>query len=576
MNDEGMNLRDMAKAAAEGRPYSDPQPQAIPEQQPAPETEPRAVQIETPATRPGNPLFAKAQIHDGTLVGDTPVYTRPRPVEQQAAPVSMDEGAQMLMKVGSRPTPVPTEFGLDSSALDSPNIPVPAATQAVGGELYTSLIFNPDNTFSAGQLNLMQEYLKDIPANEHDAIATPIFNDVETELRMMITQAHMSVSDAQKAVYDQVVDRLDKANEEYKKAHPERASILIDKTQDLNDLGLTKEEHAKLEKAKKVRLVLLEDVDLASIEFEHPPEEHVADYIKSIEGSLAKYSVPLPMLGDFISLKGAQIVQMVSIVRYEDSKQDENVSIKASLIYDKLIGGSVLKKFNEMGESKMSYLEFINKFPYDDMDMAIFGILCASSLEESSTSIVCQHCDHTWMQPYNIKNLLKLDNVPDMIKERMEEILKNKSNDTVLQAMYEEKRKVKRYRSPFTKNVYDLSYPSIARALDIFKRTDEKNNIQAYYATIALYMQQINVFNGRTGKYVAVSADKPDLILDTLKTLSNEDMNLIANKVREDFLYRPEFQMEVECPSCHRTSKIPLDIDSLIFLKAQDSMVEIE
>ena len=50
----------------------------------------------------------------------------------------------------------------------------------------------------------------------------------------------------------------------------------------------------------------------------------------------------------------------------------------------------------------------------------------------------------------------------------------------------------------------------------------------------------------------------------------------MVNKVQEDLLYHPEFMMEVECPSCHRISKIPLDIDNLIFLMAQDSMVEIE
>ena len=583
MKDEGMNnLREMAVAAAEGRLPQEHQQMSNPEQPMS--AEQNNVQVDTPVSRVGNPLFAKAEIRDGTMVGDTPVYTRPTtkyqqqdtpPAQTSQNPIPMDVGAEMLMRAATQPKPIPTGFGLDQSALSTPSIPG-SDKGPTNSDLYNSIRFNEDGTFSEGQLALIGEHLKDIPFEERGAVATSIFNDVENELQMMITQAHLSVSDAQKAIYDQVVNRLTNSNEDYKKNHPEEATVVIDKSQNVNDLGLTKEEHAKLEKAKKVRLVLLEDMDLATLEFEHPPEEHVADYIKSIEGSLAKYSIPLPMLGDFITLKGAQIVQMASIVRYEDGKFHENVSTKASLIYDKLIGGAVLKKFNETGESKMSYLEFINKFPYDDIDMAIFGILCASSLEESSTTMTCQHCDHSWMYTYNIKNLLRLDDVPATIKERIEEILKNKSNDEVLRELYENKRKVRRYRSPFTNNVYDLSYPSIARALDILKRIDEKSNVETYYARMALYIQQINIYNGRTGKYVAVSADNPALVLDTLRTLSNEDMNLMVNKVQEDLLYHPEFMMEVECPSCHRISKIPLDIDNLIFLMAQDSMVEIE
>lgn len=583
MIDEGMNsLRDMAVAAAEGRPIMDQAPQTEPPQayEQHQNTEPNGVAVEV-TPRQGNPLFAQAKIYDVTMVGDTPVYAKPAPAPvPQNIPtqpnMGIDPGAEMLMRASNQqPAPAPTNFGLDESALESPTIPgIPAASD--NESLYNSLLFNLDGSFSSGQLKLMSEHLISVPVNEYENLTRDLFSGVEAEFKTLITRVHLSVSEAQKASYDRIVATLDRINEDYLKNHPNMANIVIDKSQDVNDLGLTKEEHAKLEKAKKVRLVLLEDVDLATIEFEHPPENHISDYIKSIEGTLAKYSVPLPMLGDFVSFKGAQIIQMVNIIRYDDSKLDENVSTKASLIYDKLISGSILKRYNETGESKMSYNEFINTFPYDDIDMAIFGILCASSLEESQTSVTCQHCDHTWMHSYNLKNLIKLDNVPESIKERIDSILANKSNDVILRDMYSERRKVRRYRSPFSNNVYDISYPTVARALDILKRINEDDSVMAYYALIALYMQQINIYNGKTGKYVAVSAEKPDLILETLKTLTKEDIDLLSNKVREDFYYRPEFMMEVECPTCGRVSKITLNIDSLIFLIAQDSMAEIE
>ena len=581
------SLRDAAMAAAEGRPVPAYNPQAVPPQE--------TTEDSKQAKRPNDPIFASPASgtgEDPSKFGTSVVYVARQnqnpPMAANDVPntrgMTMEQGAQMLM--GSTPVqkvvenekaqniaPVASSIGLDANALDSS---VPGSVEEPSAAvLYAQLQYNPDGSFSPGQMKLVVEHLKDVPSEQYYEITKDLFSGVETELTLMITQAHLSVNAAQKASYNRVIAELDQINEVYKREHPERASIIIDKTQDVNDLGLTSEEHAKLEKAKKVRLVLLEDVDLANIEFEHPPENHVADYIKSIEGSLAKYSVPLPMLGDFISLKGAQIVQMYNIVRWDDSKVDEILNTKASLIYDKLIGGSVLTKFNEFGENRMSYMEFINKFPYNDVDMAIFGILCASSLEESSTSITCQHCQHTWMEPYNLKNLLRLDNVPESIKERTDEILKNKTNGEALRKLYEEKRRVKRYQSPFTKNVYDLSYPTVARALDLLKRVDANDEVASYYSAMALYFNQIGIYNSRTGKYVSVPAEKPDLVLDTLKTLSNEDMNLIANKISEDFLYRPEFLIEVTCPSCGKVARIPLEIDNLIFLKAQDSVVEI-
>src|SRR5699024_458620 len=108
----------------------------------------------------------------------------------------------------------------------------------------------------------------------------------------------------------------------YMEENPNLGVITIDKTQDTNDLSLTTEEHKKLEKVHKIRLIMVEDADLANITIERPDEEHKADYVKSIDGSVSKYSVPLPMMGDFVTFKGAQIIQMVNIINYEDARID--------------------------------------------------------------------------------------------------------------------------------------------------------------------------------------------------------------------------------------------------------------
>ena len=534
-----------------------------------------AAPVSPPA--PANPLMAEVP-----NAGSSVIITEP-PRKSQIPPeaaklMGLNQNADVSVPTDS-PSPVPVPVGLSPDTLATPDVPTVdnGVSQGMSAEeKYNKLLYNDDGTLSDGQRELMAAMMEYVPEREREALARPVFDTVVGEFKTLITMVHLSVTEAQNASYDRVAKQLQDIEESYKKEHPSLGTVIIDKSQDPNGLGLTREEHEKLEKVKKIRLVLMEDAELANIELEHPDEQHKADYIKSIEGTVSKYSVPLPMLGDFASFKGAQIVQMINVVNYDDAKIDENINTKASLIFDKLIGGSILRRYNESGMQVMNYTEFTNKFPYQDIDLALFGILCASSMEESTTSLTCESCAHTWTHRYNLKSLLRMDGMPDYYKQRTEEILANKSNDVALKKLYEARRKVLRYRSPFTNNIYDLSYPSVARAINLLKRVDENDPVMAYNSAIALYINQVLIYNGKSGKYIPVTSEETDLLLTTMQNLINEDMTMLANKIREELFYSAQFVLEVQCPSCQRKSRQELSIDNLIFLKAQDSMVEIE
>ena len=556
-------LKNLAKAAAEGTPM--PQPEAQPQSSALEDLAQNLTQVSAPAQ------VAK--------VGDPDVVIAP-PIKQQATPPMSSDAMALKDQLMHTPSPnapepiKPTSVGLDDEALSTPNVSSKEESPSVGN--FEDLKYNEDQTFSAGQLTLMEEHLVGVPVTDRQAIADPIFQSVDSELRKLITVMHFGVDEAQSIVYQQVIKKLDDEAELYKNSHPEKADIVLDKSQDPNDLQLTQAEHEKLERVRRVRLILMEDEDLKNITIERPDERHKADYVKSIEGSISKYQVPLPMMGDFVAFKGAQIVQMINMVNYEDSTIDETINKKASLIYDKLISGSILRRFDANGKSKMSYDEFINLFPYQDIDLALYGILCASMMEESSTSLTCEKCRHTWNQTYNIKSLLNLKSLSDYYKQRVENILANKTNDLELMKLHQDRRRARRYKSPFTGNIYDVSYPTVARAINLLKRIDENDPVMTYNSAVALYLSRVLVYNKEKDTYVEVTAEETELLLDTVLTLTNEDMNMLANQIREDLFYSPQFTLTVECPSCHNKTELPLTIENLIFLKAQDSMVEIE
>ena len=173
------------------------------------------------------------------------------------------------------------------------------------------------------------------------------------------------------------------------------------------------------------------------------------------------------------------------------------------------------------------------------------------------------------------KNLLKLETITDSYKQRVEDILKNKSKAPALMQLFEERRKARRYKSPFTNNVYDMSYPTIARAIDLLKRINTEDTVMNYLSAVGLYISRILLYNPAKNSYIEINSSNTDVMLDVLQTLTNDDVNMLATQIREDLQYRASFEIDAECPSCHAKNPIPINIENLIFLMARDSLVEI-
>ena len=297
--------------------------------------------------------------------------------------------------------------------------------------------------------------------------------------------------------------------------------------------------------------------------------------IRSISGSISNYSVPLPMYGDFVTFKGAQILQLINAITFEDARLHEIISTQASLIYDKLIGGSVLKRYDDSGKSILSYEQFINQFPQADLDMAIYGIVCASSMEETNVDLKCNNCNHSWSRKYNLKNLLKFNNLNDKFKARVDAILGAKNDMNAMSVLHDEMYRVFRYKSPFSGNIYDLSYPTIARSINIMRRVNENDVMQVYTTTAAIYLKRVLIYDSLHDKYVEVTHTEPDLLLEVVHSLSNEDMTMLVQQIQSEMMYTPQFVLDGTCPSCHQQINQPVPISQLVFLLARDSMVEI-
>ena len=363
-------------------------------------------------------------------------------------------------------------------------------------------------------------------------------------------------------------------NSSYLEENPKLGIVEVNK-KDASKLEFTPDEREKLTKVRSIKLKLVEDVDLKNIEIERVDKNRKSAMLQSLDTNLSQYSVPLPLMSDYCQFRGSQIIQLIQAVRYNDSTLDEVISKKASLVYNQLANGANLRKFDDEGNKIMSYREFTNKFLFHDLDMALYGILVASSMESIESTLTCGDCGHQFQWKYNLKKLLNLDDLTDDFKEKYETILEHKSDDAFLQKLYEKNHKSKRVKSPITNNIYDLNYPTVARAISLYRVIDTEDETMLYLSAFALFIDKMYVYNKKTEKYIPIEEDEYKDLLETLQMIPQEEIDIIQDYLKP-YLYAPKFILKSKCESCGFKMENELSIDELVFLKARDSSTEIQ
>ena len=393
------------------------------------------------------------------------------------------------------------------------------------------------------------------------------------EHRKKLIMHGFTIEEANEATMNMLRKNGKEINDNFLIENPNLGIITINKC-DVDKLELTQEEHEKLSKTKSLRLVLVEDRELKNIEIEKIDKKSKSIYLKSIEGALSKYSVPLPLTGDFITFKGAQLIQLISAVKNEDESLSDNISRKASLIYDRLFQGGIINKYNE-NNIVMSYNDFINIFKFNDIELAIYGILVASSPEDMETPLTCGACKHQFNQKFNLKTIFSAEKVSDKFKEIFDGILSNKNNIDELQKYHDAANKVDRFMSPFSKNIYDISYPTIGKAIQVYNHIDADDDTMIYLSVLALFLHEVFIYNEKNDSYIQIESDEIPLMLEVLQEFAQEDIDIISSQMKE-MMYQPEFIIKSQCPHCGNNMSNTVNIDYLVFLRAQDSFTEIQ
>ncbi len=516
-------------------------------------------------------------------------YTPPAP-QTGARELTPEEASRMMMQQqtpSQPPVAVSTDADDDEPVVITTAPPAPATATAPTEEPVAPTVPTPvavapaGVSMEAGPTNLSATELAELAPNLPDSERIKKYTELNAKKAQYVKELILqgfTPTEAEQAAMANIRRELKGADDEYVKENPVSAVISIDKTagQTKEDLKLTQDEHQKLVKVKAIKLVEISNLDMSTIQIEPVQANHKIDFIRTMDCGLSKYSTPLPVLGDYVTFRGAQLIQMMRAISYDDAKVDEVINAKASLIYEKLMSGSVLRKFDEDGVRKMPFSEFINRYPYPDLDLGLFGILCASSPEVQVGTFTCTKCRLDYEAEYNIKTIIDADKLSEEIKARYEDILTHKNDSEYLNRLNKAYNKAYVYQSPFTNNIYSLSIPSVGRAIDVMKGVDQKDAVQVYNAALAVYLNSALILNNATGKYVQVDENEPATIIDLVMTLPDEDIRMLLQQISKKFTYNPTFTIRTKCKHCGHEDAFTADVTQMVFRKAQDSYTEIQ
>lgn len=425
-------------------------------------------------------------------------------------------------------------------------------------------------------MNDVKATMPSITGDELDKKSIEMMGNLKKYRTNLIVNEGMTPEEADEATRNRMKHLGTKINNEWIDQHPHTGVITVNK-EDADKLELTQEEHDKLVTTKSIKLVCIENKELESLKVIDAPAvtKDKLQYIRKSNNAGARYSIPLPAFGDYVTFHGATAR---ALMQEGIDKQNESalqaLERKAQFVYDHLIGSSLMSKYNENGVTVLTFDDFCDRFPWFDLDLAIYAIYVASSPETYSGGITCSFCKEQFDYDFHADKMLITDDFPDSIKKSIDDILKNVSDKEGMQKIHDDNMAARLMKSPKTKNVYSLQSPSINKARSVFKYKSTETEDDFNTIVNMLIIREMWIWIPEDQSYVHINPEEQDLMFELVKDMNEYDFRLIT-KFLAEYLYVPRFGAKTKCPNCGNDLVLDTSIDELVFLLAQDITAEI-
>ena len=360
--------------------------------------------------------------------------------------------------------------------------------------------------------------------------------------------------------------------------------ILIDKTGLGADIKFDEEEEKAIHESSAIHLVEVEDEDLKFVNFERLDES--MPFLQAIDTytpSVSKTPMTFPASGFKADMTGLNYVEFgdVTLDPREDSDDYLNFDLmnrRFNIVYNHMKNISI--------GNFASYEDFLKKFAYVDMNLAIYGLLISTQPEIDSVRLSCtkQGCGKSFDFKYSPRSIIDFDSASTKYLEAIKRISEAKPEDRLQIAKDSAVRKTRRFVLPGCKYIVDLSagscYDYLYGILGFIKSLEEKGGLdnpdnEPYYEKVSLLysIHQIGVPQ-RSGNPIGIR--KPEQIMELIvRTMPTSDVKILTalvNRYIAEFYVRFSLK-DIQCPACkHVTKMIPITPDELVFLIQQRQM----
>lgn len=349
-------------------------------------------------------------------------------------------------------------------------------------------------------------------------------------------------------------------------------NILIDKTGMGADFHFDEDEKKKMTVADEIRVTEVKDVDLATITVKKP-EKSFVDTVNEYQLSSSRVPVVFPASRFRAYMTGLTYGEMADIAFTHETIDYDKASKQLSIIYNKMVNPSC-GKFD-------SYEDFLKKFSYMDIQIALYGIVIATYPEVDEIGMSCNNkaCGQSFSHKFAPRSLIQFDLCDQPLLDAMNEVINCPAGKEKELMENSPTLKHKRVRMPDSGLIVEVGFASAYEYLYNVVKFEDKEKFKDDHPNdlYGVMQSNSNLLGAIRALYVPnedgsyTMFDKGEDMIQILYSIKPDEIRLIA-AVLDKYAsgYTPVFALKnVKCPHCGSlTELVPIDnLADLVFQK---------
>lgn len=363
--------------------------------------------------------------------------------------------------------------------------------------------------------------------------------------------------------------------------------ILIDKTGLGANLPFDVEEKTAIMQSNMIHLVEVDTQELRSVEMDRVDSDmSFFDAVDKYQMSLSKVPMTFPGSGFKADMTGMSFAEYNDIALDPgDNSNDfisfERVNRRMAVVYNHMVNASC-GKFE-------SYEDFLKKFAYIDISLAVYGLAIATEPEITEIGMQCRvdHCKRTFNHSFSPRSIIDFESASPEYLEKLEAINTCPPDKRVEMAENSAVRRQKRFELPQSKwlvdfrlmSCYDYLYKELAYIDSVRAQMEDMEEDDPELPKIMRKLELIDIVQA-IGMISIPSMDggpmhyysSPDGITEAILHMPPSDVAILSAAFRKYIsAYFIDFNLKkVVCPHCgHSTAKTAITPDQLVFRMAQ-------